>query len=270
MALQMSKNIIIKVWLAHLAFHTLWVAIFLVSLLGVFLLLPLVGWYNAFILGFLGNVVLGSPFNGVLLGYIVFSVTGFVSGWLISLVRPKRVGILTALSLVVTIVLLISASWMKITSASPDVFGSPESLTSGDAGAAEIVACLKTAYDLTEPPVPPFASNKGPLIPLSELQPMLLSLHESLKFNDGSFMYCNLPSSVWIALRARRNSTRYPLAWSLHPSPGDERLVIVVDLQTDILADQKMSDGAVTILLTEMEEAAKTVMGDSNLKLHLK
>jgi hypothetical protein len=99
-----------RVLAIHLGFHTAWVVVYVVSLLGVFV--PLIGLYIAFVLGFLGTDALDAPTRGPLLGYPVFMATGLTSGLLLSLVCPKPGGIWRSglYSLILSLLILVSAS----------------------------------------------------------------------------------------------------------------------------------------------------------------
>jgi hypothetical protein len=103
-----------RVLAIHLGFHTAWVVVYVVSLLGVFV--PLIGLYIAFVLGFLGTDALDAPTRGPLLGYLVFMATGLTSGLLLSLVRPSAGGIWRSglYSLILSLLILIGASFARM------------------------------------------------------------------------------------------------------------------------------------------------------------
>src|SRR5436190_8323572 len=101
----MQSNPFLRVVLVHVGFHALWVLLYLISLFGLFLFIPLIGWYQAFVLGFLGKAALISATRAALLGFVVFGVTGLLSGWAVSAIPPKSLWMRAFLSLFLTCVL---------------------------------------------------------------------------------------------------------------------------------------------------------------------
>ena len=258
-----------RVFVVHVGFHTFWVLLYLVSLLGVFILIPLVGWYNAFVLGFMGNSVLASATRAALLGYLVFAATGLLSGWLISLLRLKSVWILAFLSLALTGVVLVSASWMRHKSVGVAGFQSilPLPATTGRADVDELSMALKTEYDLVEPAIPPHLTGKGMVVPFSELQPSLQLLPKGFQLSGGPYVYCNLPSHVWKVLKKDGAGRKYPLLWSIQPDATGKRLVVSVDLKTDQFSDELLAEETFAHMLTELESAVRKQTGDPNFTL---
>jgi hypothetical protein len=265
----MPSSAIIRVWLVHVGFHTLWVLLFVISLLGVFALIPLVGWYNAFVLGFLGKGVLASATRAALLGYLVFSVSGLLSGWLISLLRPKSVWIFAFLSLVLTGVLLVSVTMVRYKTVGVPGLQTilPLPTTTGRADVDELSMALKTEYDLVEPPVPLHIAEKGTVIPFSELQPSLQLLPKGFQLSGGPYVYCNLPSQVWKGLKKDGAGRKYPLLWSTQPDATGKRLVVSVDLKTDQFSDELLADETLAQMLADLELAVRKQTGDANFTL---
>ena len=138
----------------HVGFHTFWVLVYCVSLLGVFIFIPFVGCYIAFVLGFLGKSVLASATTAALLGYLVFSSTGLMSGWIISLFHPKSVWLPACVSLLLTGTLLVGTTWIRYKYVGISGLETilPLPATTGRTDADELSRALKTEYQLVEPP----------------------------------------------------------------------------------------------------------------------
>src|SRR5256885_22700 len=109
----MSLKPFILLLLTHIAPHTFWCLTYILSLCGCFALIPFIGLYNAFVLGFLGNAVLASATQAALIGYLVFSVTGLISYCAIAFLRPRLLWRAALFSLGITYLLLISATWAR-------------------------------------------------------------------------------------------------------------------------------------------------------------
>jgi hypothetical protein len=261
----MPSSAIIRVWLVHVGFHTFWVLLYLVSLLGVFILIPLYGWYNAFVLGFLGKSVLGSATRAAVLGYLVFSVSGLLSGWLISLLRPKSVWILAFLSLVLTGVLLVGVTMVRYRTIGVSELQTilPLPATTGRADAEKFTWALK-GESLEE--LPPYLAGKDAVIPLSELQPSLSLLPNDFQLQGGPYVYCNLPAQVWKGLK-KDAARKYPLLWSSQPDAAGQRLLISVDLKTDVFSDELVTTETLNRALTELESAVRKQTGDASFTL---
>lgn len=262
----MTTNTLIRVLAIHVGFHTLWALLYALSLFGLFLLIPLVGSYNAFVLGFLGKSVLVSAGRAVLLAYLVFSITGLLSGWLISLYHPRSVWLPGFGSLLLTGALLISATWMRYKYVGVAGLETilPLPSTTGRADADEVSMALKTEYDLIEPAVPPHLVGKGIAIPFLELQPSLQQLPKDFQLSGGPYVYCNLPPQVWKGLKNDADGRKYPLLWSSQPDADGKHLLIFVDLKTDIFSDELVTTETFTRALTELELAVRRQTGDAN------
>lgn len=264
----MTSNPMIRVVGVHLSFHAFWVLLYAASLFGVFLLLPLVGWYNAFVLGFLGKSVLASATRAALLGFVVFAVTGLLSGWVISLIRPKSVWLPALLSLFLTGVVLVGASWMRHKTAGiagmQDVLPLPA--TTGRADVDELSMALKTEYDLLEPAVPLHLTGKGTVVPFADLQPSLQLLPKGFQLPGGPYVYCNLPSQFWRDLK-KDAARKYPLLWGTQPDATGKHLLVSVDLKTDVFSDEFVSAETLNRALVELEAAVRKQTGDANFTL---
>jgi hypothetical protein len=258
-------KIIGQVLAVHLGFHTLWVLVFLVSLLGVFILIPFTGLYNAFVLGFMGKSVWVSPVNAAILGYLAFSLTGLLSGWFISLFHPKSVWLFAFCSVFATCVLFVTVSAVRYTA-----FGAPglESIlplpaTTGRADVDKFEWALK-AQSVGE--VPPYFSGKPAVVPFSEVQPALRLLPKDFQLEGGPYTYCKLSPEVWKGLRADAPK-KYPVLWSDHPDTSGKRLVVSVDLGTDVYHDEFVTEQALSERLGALEAATGRLSGDANFKL---
>lgn len=253
----------------HMGFHTFWVLVYLVSLFGVFILIPLVGWYNAFVLGFMGNSVLASATRAALLGYLVFAATGLLSGWLISLMRVNSVWIPALLSLALTCMVLVGASAIRLKSVGIAGLESilPVPATTGRADVDELSMALKTEYDLLEPAVPPYLAGKGTVIPFSELQPSLQLLSKGFQLSGGPYVYCNLPSQVWKGLKNDGSGRKCPLLWSTQPDAAGKRLVMSVNLKSDQFSDEFLEEETFDQMLAQLEAAVRTQTGDASFTL---
>ena len=265
----MTSNPLFRVIAVHVGFHTVWVVVYLVSLLGVFILIPLVGWYNAFVLGFIGNNALASATQSALLGYLVFASTGLLSGWLILLLRVKSVWIPALLSLALTGVVLVSASVIRHKSVGLAGFQSilPIPATTGRADVDELSMALKTEYDLVEPAVPPHLTGKGTIIPFSELQPSLQLLSKDFQLSGGPYVYCNLPPRIWKNLKNEGAVQKYPVLWSTKPDSTGKRLVMSVNLKSDQFSDEFLAEETFTQMLTQLEGDVRRQTGDVNFSL---
>ena len=176
----------IRVLSLHLGFHTFWVLLYYISLRGVFILIPFVGWYDAFVLGFLGASVLATITRAMVLGYIVFLFTGLFSGWLISLLRTKLTGIAAVVSLCLTVVLLVSLTMVRYRTIGVSGLQNvlPLPATTGRADADQMSMALKDVY-LTAGEVPPYFAGKGSTIPLSEIQSSLPLLSKDFQLQGA-------------------------------------------------------------------------------------
>jgi hypothetical protein len=265
----MATKTIFKVWLVHAGFHTFWVFVFGLSLLGAFILIPLIGWYSAFVLGFMGTRVLSSTLEAMLLGYAAFSASGLLAGCLISLARPKAAWVPAFVSLLVTCLLFVGASWAHYKHIGlaelQTVLPLPE--TTGRPGTDELSLALKDMYLNVEPPAPPYRAGSASIIPLSEIQPSLKMLPKDFQLAGGPYTYCNLPTPVWQALRRHSGSARYPLAWSTQAEPSGERLVFSVDLRTDVFHDELLTADAFSQRLRRLESDVQAVTGETAFKL---
>jgi hypothetical protein len=265
----MTSSPLFRVFAVHVGFHTFWVLVYLASLFGVFILIPLVGWYNAFVLGFMGNSVLASATRAALLGYLVFAATGLLSGWLISFLRLKSVWIPAFLSLALTGVLLVSVTMVRYRTIGVSGLQTilPLPATTGRADVDELSMALKTEYDLVEPAVPPHLTGKGTVVPFSELQPSLQLLSKGFQLSGGPYVYCNLPSQVWRGLKKDGAGRKYPLLWSTQPDATGKRLVVSVNLKTDQFSDELLTDETFAQMLAELESAVRKQTGDANFTL---
>lgn len=263
----MTSSPLFRVFVVHVGFHTLWVLIYGLGLLGMFMLIPLIGWYNAFVLGFMGNSVLGSATRAALLGYLVFGATGLLSGWLISLLRLKSVWIPACLSLALTGVLLVSLTMVRYRTVGVSGLQTilPLPATTGRADADEMSMALKVAY-LGAGELPPSFAGKGSTVPLSEVQPSLPLLSKDFQLQGGPYVYCNLPSQVWRGLK-KDAARKYPLLWSSQPDGTGKHLLVSADLKTDIFSDELVTTETLTRALTELESAVRKQTGDANFTL---
>ena len=107
-----------------------------------------------FVLGFLGKSVLASATTAALLGYLVFSSTGLMSGWIISLFHPKSVWLPACVSLLLTGTLLAGTTWIRYKYVGISGLETilPLPATTGRTDADELSRALKTEYQLVEPP----------------------------------------------------------------------------------------------------------------------
>jgi hypothetical protein len=261
----MTLSQLFRVFAIHVGFHTFWVLLYASSLLGLFALVPLVGWYNAFVLGFIGNSVLASAAWAVLVGYLVFAVTGLLSGCVISLVRPKSVWIPACLSLALTGVLLVGLTMARYrmmgSSGLQTILQIPA--TSGRADADEMAMALKDAY-LSAGELPPyFAGKGGSTVALSEIQPLLPLLSQGFQLQGGPYVYCNLPSQVWRGL----SKGKYPLLWSTQPDATGKRLVITADLMTGLIIDEVLAQETFAQMRAQLEMNVRKQTSDANFVL---
>ncbi len=259
------RKTIAQVLLVHLGFHAFWMLLYCVMLLGVFVLIPLVGWYNAFVLGFLGKSVLASATGAAVLGFAVFGVTGLLSGWVISLFRPKLVWIPALFSLFVTGVVLVSATWMRYkyigVAGLETILSFPARTGRADTDKLTWAIKAESMEDL-----PPSLAGKDVLIPFSELQPLLRLLPKDFQLEGGPYVYCNLPPRVWRGLK-KDAAKKYPLLWSTQPDATGKRLVVSVDLKTDQFSDELVSEEALAQMLNSLENEAHKVTGGMSLNL---
>lgn len=264
----MRSVTIIRVLVVHLGFHAIWVFAYCLSLSGLFILIPLVGLYNAFVLGFMGGSVLASPTRAALLGFVVFSATGLLSGWFISQLRTRKVWLLAFVSVGVTGVLLLSVTLMRYRHVGVPGIQTilPLPTTTGRADADEMAMALKDVY-LSAGDVPPYFAGRGTKVPLSAIQPSLPLLSKDYQLKGGPYVYCNLPSEIWRGLKRRTGVQRYPLVWSTQSDLAGKRLVISVDLRTDIFHDELLTEDALSQALAGMETAVRELNSDAKLKL---
>lgn len=252
----------------HLGFHGIWVLGYCLSLLGVFIFIPLVGLYNAFVLGFMGQSALASSTRAALLGFAVFSVTGLFSGWVISLFRPKIVWLPAFVSLGVSGILLTSATLMRHKHIGVPGIQTvlPLPATTGRADADEMAMALKDVY-LSSGEVPPYFTGRGAIVPLSEIQSSLPLLSKDYQLKGGPYVFCNLPAEIWRGLKRRAGAQRYPLVWSTQTEPTGKRLVFSVDLRTDLFHDEELTEDALSQALVGMEMIVRQESGNANLIL---
>jgi len=243
------------------------VLVYCISLLGVFALIPLVGSYNAFVLGFIGKNVLASATAAAMLGYLVFLATGFLSGWSISMFHPKSVWIPAFVSLLLSGALLMGATWMRY-----KYFGVsgletilPLPAANGGTDADKLSMAMKREYELVEPPAPPYLKGKASVVPLSELQPSLRLLQNDFQMQGGPYVYCNLSPQIWNGLR--KDVGTYPILWSTQSEPSGKRLIISVDLKTDMFSVELVDDETLDTLLRGLEKAVQKQTDDPGFKL---
>lgn len=253
-----------QIWLIHVAFHTFWAVIFLISLSGVFALIPLIGSYVSFVLGFLGSSVLASVTRGISLGFIVFSVTGLLSGWFISVFRPRSAWIPGLLSLCASIALLGSATWIRYTYFGVADLESvlPLPVSTGIPQHEALASALKSAYH-SAGDVPPYLPGKEATIPLAQLQ----IAANNLTAQHASMVYCNLPPQIWRALRKAGGTSTYPLAWSDMVDATGKRLVISVNFYTDIFNNEFLSEEEFAQKISETQADVRAKAGDREFML---
>jgi hypothetical protein len=227
-------------------------------LLGGFILIPLVGIYNAFVLGFMGQTVLASATRAALLGFVVFAATGLLSGWIISHFRPKSAWLPAFLSLLITGILLVSASLIRYTYLGVPGIQSvlPLPATTGRADADELSMALKVEYH-NAGEVPLYITGTGSFIPLLQLQPSLQVLSKGFALQDGPYVYCNLPPEVWKGLKKSASAQKYPLLWATQADATGKRLVISVDLKTDVFSDELVTEQTFAQMLTDLESTVR-------------
>jgi hypothetical protein len=261
----MLANRMARVLAVHLGFHTLWVVLYCVSLLGVFILIPLVGWYNAFVLGFLGRIVLGSATRAALLGFIVFGTTGLVSGWVCSVLRPKSDWLFALISLFISGVLLVSVTWgrYKLVGISGLETMLPIPASSGSASAENLRWALK-GESLDE--LPPHLAGKAAVISLAELQPSLSLLPKDFQLAGGPYVYCNLPSQIWRGLK-QSAPKKYAILWGTQPDVTGRCLLVSVDLRTDVFSDEFVAPETLNRALAELESAIRRQTGEGAFML---
>jgi hypothetical protein len=257
-----------KVLTIHVGFHSLWVLIYLVSLTGVFILIPFVGLYNAFILGFLGKTVLVSPTQAVMFGYLVFALTGCLSGIAISQLRVTRIWIPGLLSLLVTVCLLVGVSWLRhaFTAAPGIESGFQLPRTTGIASVDRFRMALKSEYHRNGE-VPPSVPGKPRLLSLEEILPQFKLLDSGFRLSYGPHIYCNLEPSVWRALKRGGELKEYPIVWSERKDLSGRHLVVSVDLSTDFLSDVLVGRQELSEILDAFERAIQRQSGDADFRL---
>lgn len=265
----MNTHPIFRVFLFHVGFHSFWVLLYIGSLLGMLILTSAVGMYNAFVLGFLGKSVISSATAAAVLGYVVFTITGFVSGWLISRFHPKSVALPACLTVVVAVGLLFVASLVhhRVTplSSLASVITLPS--TTGRPDADRMSMALKTEYDLQEPALPPYLEGKGVLVPLSEFQARLRLLSKDFVLADGPYLYCNLASNVWMGLKNSGSSSKYPILWSARPNLAGKRLVFFVNLKSDVFSDEFVAEETFQRTLIDAENTIQHETGNPSIRL---
>jgi hypothetical protein len=177
--------------------------------------------------------------------------------------------VLACVSLLLIFVGLLSVSWIHhkhIGIAGLEAI-LPIPATTGRADADELKRALKTEYHLVEPAVPLYLSGKGLIIPLSELQPSLRFLRKDFELAGGPYVYCNLPSQVWKGLKKESSTQKYPLLWSSQRDATGSRLVISVNLKTDIFNDELVSEETFTRMISELELGIRKQSEDANFHL---
>jgi hypothetical protein len=248
-------NHILRACFVHLAFHTAWVILYMISLLGVYLLIPIFGLYFPLVLGFLGAVSLTSIGNAALFGYLVFAFTGFISGLTISALRLNSRWMPSLLSLCLTLVLMISASVARFT-----FIGIPNEITNtlpssaGSDDVVDLVLAIKSDYHLNGE-VPPYFSDKEPLIRLSEIKQFQNLKKDNTELNVESYIYYNLPAQAWRHLKETEIMPRYPIFWSATPDLNGLRVVVLVNLKTDIFDDELMDSNEFLNIFSKMTKA---------------
>ena len=262
----MCRSAVVFVLLVHLGFHTFWALLYYISLLGVFALVPVVGCYIAFVLGFLGKSVLVSTTVAVALGYVAFSATGLLSGFLISFFRPANIWVAACASVLLSVMLMIGATLIHYKSAAVSGLRGalPIPVTTGRPDAEDLAWALK-GQSLDELPL--YLAGKSTLIPFSELQPSLSLLPKDFRLGGGPHVYLNLPPQVWRALGSSTGSAKYPVLWATSDDPSGRRLVISVDLKTDVFHNELVSSAEIRSRLGNIEAVIRRQTGDGNFRM---
>jgi hypothetical protein len=269
--LKLRASPILHILLLHIGFHTFWVLVYLASLAGSFILIPLIGWYATFVLGFIAFVGSASVTVAMIGGFVPFALSGVFSGWFVSQLKPKVVWPAGILSLALTVAILFSASLTTIKLRQRGIYKEVDAAaTTGNQAALDLSLYLKAAYHQTEPPSPPYVSGREPVIPLKELQPMLLALSKDFKLSDDGYFYCNLSPRVWNSLRRRNGRSGYPLAWKAMADASGRRLVIIVNLKDDAFVDAAMAEDSLVARLRAMEATVREASGDNGSSLDLR
>jgi hypothetical protein len=243
----------------------MWVIAYALGLLGAFVFIPFVGLYNAFVLGFLGPSVLASATRAALVGFAVFAATGMLSGWFISLFRPKSPWLPACFSLLSTGVILVAASVVshKTVGVAKIQEILPLPATTGRPDLDRLAMALKADYH-TRGEIPLYLPGKDCVVPLSELQPSLRLLPKG--FAVSPYSYCNLSSPVWTQLRNYKPG-KWPILWSVQPDVTSNYVLISVDLRTDIFSDELVTQDSLNQALNELEAAVRKQTGDTNFSL---
>lgn len=113
----------------------------------------------------------------------------------------------------------------------------------------------------------PYLSGKNVIIPLAEIQPSLRFLKKDFQSENGPYVYCNLSPQTWNDLKKKDEISRCPIVWNAQSDSSGKRLVISVDLKTDIFSDEFMNEQTLDQMLGKMEKAVQKQTGDANLKL---
>jgi hypothetical protein len=253
-----NRNTFWIILAAHLGFQAAWIVLFLLNRTGLFFFIPLVGLYNAFVLGFLGESVLISPARAALLGLVAFLGSGFVSASFIALFRPRSLWLPAVFSIAVTVVLFVSASLIRYTFAPQPALQLPT--TTGRADIDQISMALKSEYH-SAGEAPPYLQGRPTLLSFDELLPMLRLLPKDFRLETGAYTYCNLPPATWKGVKNDARMSRWPLVWSTRPDPNGQRLVLSVDLKSDMFHDEVLVDDAFRQMIRSLEAAASKHAG---------
>ena len=220
--------------IVHTGFHLLWALFARLSVAGGFLLIPLVAFYETFVLGFLFGAMPHSRVGAYGIGLLVFVGTGLASAAVRRLVGKQSSWTAGFLSLILVLPLLIITSMLLLPSTvggqGPLVQGARKPHVSDASDFGQLGVWIKAACYLAKHP--PFVAHAASVVRLETALPSLAGA-TAVPAPKVSGWYLNLDAACWSALRDRATSS-VVVAWS---DVTNNRCDIVrLDLTTDVVS----------------------------------
>ena len=217
----------------HVGFHLFWALLAVASLGGAFMLIPLIGVYETFVLGAVFQAMPESRAGAYGMGLMVFVATGLASAIVGKLWRKRTTWLAGVLSLLPTVAVLTIISLAvlprSVARRQPQVGASLATGLSGIPEFDELGVWIKAASYV--PRHPPSVPNAAGVVRLEAALP-LLSSATTVRAPKVSGWYLNLDQECWSALRGRATSPVL-IAWS--DLTDEQCSVVQIDLKTDVV-----------------------------------